>query len=129
MAHTNAAQLRTYATVNGMPGMILLPDSWSHLDGVTLLRTTANYTANTYSDAQWSQLETAGVVFLPAAGDRNGVTEYNVGTRGYYWSSTLYSSGFPYHMYFSSGTAPEMDHTHVSYGAAVRLARDLTVLP
>lgn len=34
----------------------------------------------------WSKLESAGVVFLPAAGSRDGSTVYDA--CGYYWSGT-----------------------------------------
>lgn len=44
-------------------------------------------------------------IFLPAAGYRNGTSVDDVGSGGYYWSSSLYE-GFPrdaYNLYFYSG--------------------------
>ncbi len=45
-------------------------------------------------------------IFLPAAGYRNGASVYNVGSYGYYWSSSLDESG-PYYacgLFFNSGS-------------------------
>ena len=44
-------------------------------------------------------------IFLPAAGGRNGTSSDDVGSRGYYWSSSLYTS-YPtgaYYLYVGSG--------------------------
>ena len=41
---------------------------------------------------------TSKSIFLPAAGCRNSDYLYNVGTRGYYWSSSL-NTGYPYYAY------------------------------
>jgi hypothetical protein len=44
-------------------------------------------------------------IFLPASGYRDGSYPYGPGSYGFYWSSTLYSSGVSdaYYLYFSSG--------------------------
>ena len=44
-------------------------------------------------------------IFLPAAGFRDGTSVYNVGSYGYYWSSSLYESNpsLAYLLYFYSG--------------------------
>lgn len=46
-------------------------------------------------------------VFLPAAGCCNGTSRNDLGSYGYYWSSTCYELGGPgdvaYYLYFSSG--------------------------
>ena len=42
---TNASSLRTFATVNGVVELILMPDGWT-TSGVSLTITTANYTSN-----------------------------------------------------------------------------------
>jgi len=54
---TNASSFRTFATVNGVVGLILMPDGWT-TSGVSLTITTANYTSNDISLAQWNKLET-----------------------------------------------------------------------
>ena len=43
-------------------------------------------------------------IFLPAAGYRDGSSLYEAGSRGYYWSNSLYTGGpnFAYDLYFYS---------------------------
>ena len=77
--------------VNGVNGLIIVPDGWddSVHGGFTY---GANAWSNVYSDATtptWSQMKSAGCVFLPAAGVRNGVSVSYAGDLGRYWSSTL----------------------------------------
>ena len=82
------------AKVNDVNGVILLPDDWSS-STYSLNNTNSsnsNYSSNVISAAQWYALENEGAVFLPAAGGRNGTNPYNVGTLGYYWSSTYDSN-------------------------------------
>ena len=45
-------------------------------------------------------------IFLPAAGSRYGTSVGDVGSFGYYWSSSLYESspGSAYYLYFNSGS-------------------------
>ena len=91
-ARTNAANLRTLATVNSVPGLIIMPDGWT-ASGVSLTVTTSKYTTNNINLTDWSTLEEQGCVFLPAAGFREGTSVMsNVGTRGFYWSSSAYSA-------------------------------------
>ena len=82
------------ATVNGVQGLIITPDNWATatypLDSVNL--TTISFTANVITAAQWvSTLESAGCVFLPAAGLRSGRNVSGVNTWGTYWASTCRS--------------------------------------
>lgn len=126
----NASTLRARATVNGIPGLLLLPDNWTAISGINILTGATTFTTNTYNNAQWSQLQDSGAVFLPAAGWRSEVTVNNATQAGYYWTSTLNTSNSSYAYIMAFGTA----NIHVTqddrpYGHAVRLARDLTVLP
>ncbi len=92
---TTSGILYAKAKVNGVNGVILLPDDWS-TDYYTLNSTnspTADFSTNTITDGDWLFfLEAAGAVFLPAAGYRyqNNTTVYvnDVNTRCSYWSST-----------------------------------------
>ena len=100
------------AKVNGVNGVILLPDNWSTsyytLDSTNSAN--ADYTTNKISSSDWTtSLEAKGAVFLPAAGwRRNNYIFYNLdgsnlGISGYYWSSTLYAgSTFSYRVLFDS---------------------------
>ena len=60
-------------------------------------------------------------IFLPAAGYRDGSSLYSVGSRGNYWSSSLYSSysGSAYFLYFSSDYVDWGGSGH-GYGQSVR---------
>ena len=85
------------ATVNGVNGVILLPDDWnSSVYGLrnTNDETSASYGDNVISDETWiSVLEPAGAVFLPAAGKRESLSVYYVNVEGGYWSSSGVSVG------------------------------------
>ena len=85
------------ATVNGVNGVILLPDDWnSSVYGLrnTNDETSASYGDNVISDETWiSVLEPAGAVFLPAAGKRESLSVYYANVEGGYWSSSGVSVG------------------------------------
>lgn len=93
----NAASLKGEGKVHGKNGLILLPDDWSWADSeVATAVEAAGFTwtagnsawANVISDDLWTILEKHGAVFLPAAGARSGVAMTNIGSYGYYWTST-----------------------------------------
>ena len=67
-------------------------------------------------------------IFLPAAGYRNGTEVYRRGSRGYYWSGTLYedSSYFAYYLYFYGG-GHDWDGSDRYGGHTVRPVRDQKV--
>ncbi len=102
---------RQASTINGTPnaryakakvantnGVILFPDTYTHPSGVPQPTNINNpniqwnQSGNNYSSTQWSQMETNGAVFLPAAGRRgdanSGNSVYDAGANGLYWSST-----------------------------------------
>ena len=84
------------ATVNGIEGLILLPDNWS-TDYYSLTSTNtagAAFTSNEISSTDWTNsLEAHGAVFLPAGGYRNGATvNITSPNLGFYWSSTSSST-------------------------------------
>ena len=78
------------AEVNGVNGVILLPDNWS--SSYYSLNSTnngeASFSSNTISASQWNTLEQHDAVFLPAAGSRPGPgMGFFVGIIGKYWSA------------------------------------------
>ena len=84
------------ATVNGIVGLILLPDNWS-TDYYSLTATNtagAHYDTNVISSTDWTNsLEAHGAVFLPAGGYRNnGTAVDNSNDQGFYYSATSGSS-------------------------------------
>lgn len=102
----NADSLKACATVNGVLGLLLLPDNWQLPDGLNMVMA-AGSSVNVYTAAQWAILEAAGAVFLPAAGyvyDYGNVQ--SMGSLGYYATNTIYSSvsGSFYQVYFVPGS-------------------------
>ena len=78
------------AAVNGVNGVILLPDNWS-ADYYALNNANTSdvsYGSNTITTEGWVILEQHGAVFLPAAGYRKGTSVYNAGSDGDYWSAS-----------------------------------------
>ena len=116
VTRTNASDKHGTGNINGVSGLIILPDNWTQPSGCTFISgfpTNSNsfdWTLNSYTLAQWAQMEASGAVFLPASGRRYGTDAGNVGGNSYYWSSTPYSDGFTCGMYFYA--------THVETGAA-----------
>lgn len=69
----NAAQLYGVAQVVGKNGMIILPDDWVAPDGIPFQpgfhkNDLAFAQHQTFTEQQWLLMETAGAIFLPAAG-------------------------------------------------------------
>ena len=120
---TTASGLRyAKAKVNGVNGMILLPDDWNS-SYYTLNTSSSYYSANTISAAQWASLERYGAVFLPAAGYRSGTSVNYVGSYGNYWSASYNNSNNAYDMYFSDGSLSASNSYGRYYGLSVRLVR------
>ena len=113
------------ATVNGKAGVILLPDTYTHPGGVDALKSinTVNvaFTANSYILDAWEKMESAGAIFLPAAGYREGGTLNKIGEYCNYWSSTPYAS--TQYAYFAHirDTQVMVDWADRSRGRSVRL--------
>ena len=78
------------ANVNGVKGVILLPDNWN-VNTITLSNTdipSASFTSNVITREEWNAMEAAGAVFLPAAGFRDG-SEVGFGNiYGVYWTAS-----------------------------------------
>lgn len=78
---TNAVNLKAFATVAGVKGLILLPDDW-----------TEDTPAGTFTAEEWAVLEKDGAVFLPSAGQLTTAYENKTITTlteaGTYWTST-----------------------------------------
>ncbi|MCQ2188915.1 MAG: hypothetical protein MJZ00_03215, partial [Paludibacteraceae bacterium] len=120
----NAASLRTKATVEGVAGYIFFPDNWEQPEGISVGLDAGAFTTNTYSALRWNVLEAQGAVFLPAAGRRDGTTVIDVGSYGYYWSST-YSSGRNAYSFVFGGNVYTNVESYRNYGRSVRLAQEV----
>ena len=128
---TNADDLVGIAQVNGINGLILLPDNWVAPDGIAFksgyhINNGVDYYAayQTFTAEQWSKLESAGAVFLPAAGSRFGSNVLLVQDYGYYWSATEYNSRRAYCLGFDSDGELMFNHGRFN-GISVRLVKDL----
>jgi len=126
------------ANVNDVNGVILLPDAWN-ADNYNLNNTNssnASFDSNILTASQWSILEQAGAVFLPAAGYRSvydpsqssTASVYQVGSNGYYWSVSSGSNN-NYRsakiLSFSESMLNSDSYTiYLCNGYSVRLARD-----
>ena len=131
----NADKLIGVAQVNGVNGLILLPDGWTCPSGVTFKsgfhgNAGTQYYARhqTFSSSEWTKLEASGAVFFPAAGSRYG-SDAGYGVQGYgnYWSATEYEIHYlhAYFLFFNSGEA-SMDYDNRKGGSSVRLVQDST---
>lgn len=81
------------AVVNGVCGVVLLPDNWK--SSFYSLNSTdnsyADYSGNAISQSDWTtKFEANGAVFMPAAGFRSGMDVYRVGNLGAYWSAVVW---------------------------------------
>lgn len=128
---TDASILKGIAQVNGVNGLILLPDKWVCPEGVTFKSGfhssygVAYFAAyQTFPVDQWSKLESAGAVFLPATGVRNGTNIYYVQEYGFYSSVTEDGNTHALNLcLYSSGANITTDGRFT--GLSVRLVKDL----
>ena len=122
---TDASNKKGVATVNSVPGLILLPDEWTLPADVTFTSgAKGDFAQNTYSAEEWSKMEANGAVFLPVAGYRSGSGVGGVGSYGDSWSSSACGSNGAYYLYFGSDGVGALSHTR-SYGRSVRLVQDV----
>lgn len=63
------------------------------------------------------------LLFLPAAGNRNGSSVNNVGSNGNYWSSTANDTNNAYNVNFNSGNLNPANNNNRNNGFSVRLVR------
>ena len=118
--------------VNGVNGVILLPDNWN--TSVYELNYTnrgdAPYTINNITIEDWALLESSGAVFLPAAGYRYGTSVSYLGSEGSYWWSGYYDNRRAYRLSFNSTNLSSFSNSNSAYtnnryyGLSVRLVRD-----
>lgn len=120
-SRSNASSKYGQGKVNGVCGMILLPDSWTLPSELSFTAGNSSW-SNSYTTEQWAKMEANGAVFLPATGYRYGTSVYNVGLGGYYWSASYYDSYFAYWVFFGSGSLnPSNYECRRCYGQGVRL--------
>ena len=122
--------------MNNVRGLVLLPDNWNGAIDPDFVYGDDGELSNNYSIQEWLEMESAGVVFLPASGymelpveegDHLCISDVNL--LGCYWSSTYttmsgqtsaYCMGF---YYYDQETDVYNDYTYFS--SSVRLIRDI----
>ena len=138
----NFNQLVGFATVNGVNGIVILPDEWEAPAGITFKSCTETsisfinnsyvnkgtvtncYTHNVLTATQWTAMEEAGAVFLPAAGQFTKGTSLDfVGDKGFYWSSTPSGADDAYGVWFTEDVLNASEVIGRRLGSAVRLVK------
>ena len=122
------------ATVAGTKGLIIFPDRFVRPEGIAPIQNinhnnfTISFSDNVYTAEQWTLLEQAGAVFLPAAGFRGATWLSTVGEGGSYWASTCNANRQAYALLFIEGlvnaSAECTYEKDRGYGLSVRLVKD-----
>ena len=126
--NTSSGVLFAKANVNGVNGIILLPDNWSTsyyvLNGAN--NTATSFNANTITADDWTDsLEAHGAVFLPTSGLRYGTNSlYYLEERGCYWTSTCNGDNAAYFIYLTDSVFGCYSYSR-SYGVSVRLVKNV----
>lgn len=127
------------ACIEGVNGLVVLPDNWALPEGCTFNPGMGNgdgreyfVLKNSYTPEEWVKMQTAGAIFLPAAGVRNGLEVAYVNELGRYWSVTrcydkpLYEEWCAYTIYFQSDDLITAEFNNPrDWGRAVRLVQDV----
>ena len=114
---TDSGERYAKATVNGVFGLVLLPDDWdkANFDLKNGIRIT--------KDDWTNKLEVYGAAFLPAAGYRFNNWEKSVGTDGFYWSSDPEET--PYLKFNDMMLNTSINVFDHDYGLSVRMVKEL----
>jgi hypothetical protein len=125
VSRPNYSEKRGAATVNGVKGLILLPDDWTLPEGLTFKSGMNNndFKNYKYTAEEWTKMEENGAVFLPLAGYRRGISV--IRNNGMYFSASYSEYGIE-HVKFSetiikivaSFSSPEI-------AISVRLVKDV----
>lgn len=90
-----------YAEIEGIQGMVLLPDDWvDPYENCFTSGCTAESSVNYYDASQWNAMEEAGAVFLPMAGYRFDNYIKGANKWGRVWSSTQCNQYNAYGVYY-----------------------------
>ena len=130
---TNAEYLHGVAQINAVKGLILLPDNWLCPLGICFkhglyvgINGYTNYAYHqTFNLEQWSEMEQAGAVFLPAADNRYSGVQVNGTEFGYYWTSSKKYSYQSYCLYFHAEELKISFYQDNHIGSSVRLVKDV----
>lgn len=121
----NADEKRGFATVAGVHGFILLPDDWEQPSGLLFDPESPDYNDNVYSVDEWPIMESAGAVFLPAAGWREVYSVDQVNRAGSYWTCSCYKVNRAFNFVFAPSNFLVDNANLRGMGFSVRLAREV----
>lgn len=130
---TDAVKKYGFATVCGHPGIILLPDKFSdpktNKGSEVFVPATTGWDANVYTTGgNWDAMESAGAVFLPAAGERDADV-FRYPDSGYCWTSSMYNNDMTYRrayfIEFHSDYITPPQPLRFSFGHSIRLVTDV----
>ena len=126
----NAKQLNAPAMVEGMYGLVVLPDDyWDAPAGINLVtNSTQYYTDNVFTAEQWEQLEAAGAVFIPAGGwfawGSNTWVSHFANT-GELWASTGSSTSSQHDVQWGNNNQAYMSSSSTHVLQQLRLVSDV----
>ena len=124
LLNTRSGKRYAKAQVDGVKGLIVLPDGWqaSYYALNNTNTASAAFTSNTISASQWQTLEQYGAVFLPTVGYRYGSTIGQVDSHCYYWISNSFNVSSYKACYLSvTDESLAVTNTNRFYGLGVRL--------
>ena len=115
------------AQVAGKNGVVLLPDNWSTSTYALQNANSDNssFESNVISSSNWNTLQSAGAVFLPAAGSRAGTSVSGVDASGYYWSSSYYNDFYASLLGFNNTSLSPYQNDYRYYGQSVRVVCEI----
>jgi len=122
-SRANASSKYGMATVANVPGVIVLPDVY---EGSAINTDHNGWGNNIISSGDWAAYETAGAVFLPVAGYREGTTVDNLGSYGFYWSSTPEDAMFSKKLSLDQYLVEPEGYGLRYQGLSVRLVKETT---
>ena len=115
-----------FGSVNGVNGIVLLPDNWTASIYPLVAPNGGNYGSNTITTRDWeSSLEVNGAIFLPSAGQRHGTTVDFAGDLGEYWSASCCDNFATGPWFLSNGHITAGGERSRVYGCSVRLVRNV----
>ena len=139
-------RIRYSASNDTINGLILLPDNWKKPDDVNIVfctdngmewfenygswyhntsdNNTSNFHDNKFDLDEWAKLESAGAVFLPAAGHRSYQNLYDINFAGHYWTNQPAADGQAEYLFLGKICVLGLKHTNARVnGYSVRLVR------
>ena len=115
------------ATVNGVKGLILLPDQWDTtvFTFVGYNHNGSTFDSNMITAPQWETIERHGAIFLPAAGVRRGTVVERIQEDGLYWIAGPNDPwAYVFYVEFYNGSPGVANYCPRYAGLSVRLVRD-----